>query len=109
MESVKDPKTGKEQSAHTIKGTEKIYPAEIALIAAGFTGPEPEILKAFGVEADRRTNVATKDGSYRTNREKVFAAGDMRRGQSLVVWAIREGREAAREVDKYLDGYTNLP
>ena len=49
-----------------------------------------------------------EDGSYRTNREKVFAAGDMRRGQSLVVWAIREGREAAREVDEYLDGYTNL-
>lgn len=108
MESVKDPKTGR-SSLRTIKGTEKIYPAEIALIAAGFTGPEPEILKAFGVEADQRTNVATKDGSYRTNREKVFAAGDMRRGQSLVVWAIREGRKAAREVDEYLDGYTNLP
>ena len=91
-----------------IKGTEKIYPAEIALIAAGFTGAEPDVLKAFGVAADSRTNAATKPGGYKTNREKVFAAGDMRRGQSLVVWAIREGREAAKEVDEYLIGYTNL-
>ncbi len=107
VQSVKDPKTGK-SSMQPIKGTEKIYPAQIALIAAGFTGAEQEVLKAFGIAADGRTNAATEPGGYKTNREKVFAAGDMRRGQSLVVWAIREGREAAREVDEYLIGYTNL-
>ncbi len=107
VESVRDPKTGK-SSMQPVKGTEQIYPAEMALIAAGFSGAEPEVLQAFGVKADGRTNAATEAGSYRTNREKVFAAGDMRRGASLVVWAIREGREAAREVDLFLNGYTNL-
>ena len=63
---------------------------------------------AFGVKLDSRSNVASKTGSYQTNVERVFTAGDMHRGQSLVVWAIREGREAAREVDKSLMGYTNL-
>lgn len=107
VQSVKDAKTGK-SSMQPVKGTEKIYPAEIALIAAGFTGTEPEVAKAFGVELDGRANVKTASGAYRTNRDKVFAAGDMRRGQSLVVWAIKEGREAAKEVDLFLNGYTNL-
>ena len=65
--------------------------------------------EAFGLERDGRSNVATAPGGYATGAEKVFAAGDMRRGQSLVVWGIVEGRGAAREVDQYLMGYTNLP
>lgn len=107
VESVKDAKTGK-TSKQPVKGSEKVYPAEICLIAAGFTGAEPEVAKAFGVILDTRTNVHTEKGKYKTNRTKVFTAGDMHRGQSLVVWAIREGREAAREIDEFLNGYTNL-
>ena len=91
-----------------VKGSEQVYPAEICLIAAGFTGAESDVTKAFGVAVDGRTNVKTESGCYRTNRDKVFTAGDMHRGQSLVVWAIREGREAASEVDEFLNGYTNL-
>ena len=91
-----------------IEGSEKEVPADLVLIAAGFTGAQRSMLETFEVEADRRGNVHTRAGSYQTSRERVFAAGDMRRGASLVVWAIREGREAAREVDEYLMGYTNL-
>ena len=76
------------------------------LIAAGFLGAQKYVAEAFGVQLNERTNVAAE--GYRTNIPKVFAAGDMRRGQSLVVWAIREGREAAKAVDKSLIGYTNL-
>ena len=79
------------------------------LIAIGFDGPENTLIDQFGLERDRRSNVKAEYGKYRTNVEKVFAAGDMRRGQSLVVWAINEGREAAREVDRYLMGSTLLP
>lgn len=91
-----------------IPGTERVFPAQLALIAIGFDGPEQGIAGELGLETDRRTNVKARYGKYNTNVDKVFAAGDMRRGQSLVVWAIHEGREAAREVDKYLMGATVL-
>ena len=89
-------------------GSEYTVEADLVLIAAGFLGSESYVAKAFGVELDQRTNVRTAPGEYQTNVTNVFAAGDMHRGQSLVVWAIREGREAAREVDLSLMGYTNL-
>lgn len=85
-----------------IPGTERVFPAQMALIAIGFDGPESTIVNELGLETDRRSNVKARYGQYKTNVDKVFAAGDMRRGQSLVVWAIHEGREAAHEVDKYL-------
>lgn len=91
-----------------IAGSEKKLPADIVLIAAGFLGCESYVAKAFGVSLDARTNVAAAPGQYRTNVERVYAAGDMRRGQSLVVWAIREGREVARAVDESLMGYSYL-
>lgn len=91
-----------------IPGTEKVFPAQMALIAIGFDGPEQTIVNQLGLETDRRSNVKAPYGKYQTNVDKVFAAGDMRRGQSLVVWAINEGRQAAREVDKYLMGATVL-
>jgi len=95
-----------------IPGTEKDWPADLVLLAMGFTGPTTTLLDALGVERDARGNArASVDDSlgYKTNAKGVFAAGDMRRGQSLVVWAIREGRQAARAVDKYLMGATTLP
>jgi glutamate synthases, NADH/NADPH, small subunit len=92
-----------------IPGTEKVWKADIVLIAVGFEGPESTIINELGLEQDRRSNVKAKYGKYVTNVDKVFAAGDMRRGQSLVVWAINEGREAAREVDKFLMGSSMLP
>ncbi|MFN7197039.1 MAG: FAD-dependent oxidoreductase, partial [Hylemonella sp.] len=93
-------------------GTEKEYKADLVLLAMGFVGPVGTILDAFGVAKDARGNAkASTDerGGYATNVPKVFAAGDMRRGQSLVVWAIREGRQAARAVDEYLMGASVLP
>jgi len=95
-----------------VPGTEKIVPADLVLLAMGFVAPVASVLEAFGVERDARGNAkAGTDmaGAYRTNVDKVFAAGDMRRGQSLVVWAIREGRQAARAVDEYLMGTSTLP
>jgi len=95
-----------------IPGTEKEYPADLVLLAMGFTAPVGSVLEAFGVDRDGRGNAkASTDfiGGYETNVPKVFAAGDMRRGQSLVVWAIREGRQAARSVDEFLMGFSNLP
>ncbi len=92
-----------------IPGTEKIVPAQLVLLAMGFLGPEDTLLDPIGVERDNRSNVETPPGRFATSVEGVFAAGDMRRGQSLVVWAIREGRGAARECDRYLMGTTNLP
>ena len=77
------------------------------MIAAGFLGSEPYVAEAFDLTLDGRMNVATQADGYRTGNDRVFAAGDMRRGQSLVVWAIAEGREAAREVDESLMGYSN--
>ncbi|MGG2995494.1 glutamate synthase subunit beta [Paenibacillus macerans] len=91
-----------------IPGTERVFPAQLALIAIGFDGPESTVIDELGLEKDRRTNVKAKYGQFKTSVDKVFAAGDMRRGQSLVVWAINEGRAAAREVDKYLMGSTVL-
>lgn len=91
-----------------VPGSEKVIPADLVLIAAGFLGTESYITDAFGVEMDARTNVKTAQDCYQTNVENVFTAGDMHRGQSLVVWAIREGREAAKAVDEYLMGYTTL-
>ncbi|MGN0605145.1 MAG: glutamate synthase subunit beta [Oscillospiraceae bacterium] len=91
-----------------IEGTEKIIPCEICLIAAGFTGCQKYVAEAFGAELNERTNVKTEKGKYATNIDGVFTAGDMHRGQSLVVWAISEGRNSAKEVDEYLMGYTNL-
>jgi glutamate synthase (NADPH/NADH) small chain len=95
-----------------VPGTEKDHQADLVLLAMGFTSPVASVLDAFGVERDGRGNAkaGVDDGSgYKTNVAKVFAAGDMRRGQSLVVWAIREGRQAAREVDRFLMGATALP
>ncbi|MNI34471.1 Glutamate synthase [NADPH] small chain [compost metagenome] len=91
-----------------VPGTERVFPAQLALIAIGFDGPESTIIDELHLETDRRSNVKARYGRYNTNVDKVFAAGDMRRGQSLVVWAIHEGREAAREVDKFLMGATVL-
>ena len=95
-----------------IAGTEKEYKADLVLLAMGFVNPVATVLEAFGVDKDARGNAkATTDltGGYATNVGKVFAAGDMRRGQSLVVWAIREGRQAARAVDEFLMGQSGLP
>ncbi|RVU47428.1 glutamate synthase subunit beta [Rubrivivax rivuli] len=95
-----------------VPGTEQEHKADLVLLAMGFTSPVGTVLDAFGVQKDARGNAraGTEDGTgYRTNVDKVFAAGDMRRGQSLVVWAIREGRQAAREVDAYLMGRSSLP
>lgn len=95
-----------------VEGSEKIIPADLVFLAMGFLHPVGGLLDAFGVEKDARGNAkATTDGSgcYATNAEKVFAAGDTRRGQSLVVWAIREGRQCAREVDAFLMGASTLP
>ena len=91
-----------------VPGRSEELPCQLLLIAAGFLGPEDYVADAFGVSRDSRSNIATMAGGYATNVEKVFAAGDIRRGQSLVVWGIAEGRGAAREVDEYLMGYTNL-
>jgi glutamate synthase (NADPH/NADH) small chain len=95
-----------------IAGTEQEYKADLVLLAMGFVNPLASLLEAFGVEKDGRGNAkASTDftGGYATNIKKVFAAGDVRRGQSLVVWAIREGRQAARAVDEFLMGRSDLP
>jgi len=92
-----------------IPGTEKIWPADLVLLAMGFLGPEDTILEELVIERDVRSNAKADEGSYQTNVDGVFAAGDMRRGQSLVVWAINEGRASARECDRYLMGTTRLP
>ncbi|MCR4586731.1 MAG: glutamate synthase subunit beta [Lachnospiraceae bacterium] len=103
----KDEKTGRMNMVPT-EGSEKTLPAQLVLIAAGFLGSEKYVTDAFGVETDTRSNVKTEAGKYSSSQAKVFTAGDMHRGQSLVVWAIAEGRAAAKEVDAALMGYTNL-
>jgi len=103
----KDEKSGRMMMV-PVEGTEEILPADLVLIAAGFLGSQKYVTDAFKVEVNQRTNVKTDDGKYQTTKENVFTAGDMHRGQSLVVWAIREGREAAKAVDESLMGYTNL-
>ncbi len=92
-----------------LPGTENNWPAQLVLLAMGFLGPEQPLLDQFGVERDASSNVWAEYDKYMTNVEGIFAAGDARRGQSLVVWAINEGRGAAREVDRWLMGQTNLP
>ncbi len=92
-----------------IPGTEKVMPAQLVLLAMGFLGPEQPFLDALGVERDARTNIKAEHEKYTTNLPGVFASGDCRRGQSLVVWAFNEGRGAARECDRYLMGTTELP
>jgi glutamate synthase (NADPH/NADH) small chain len=95
-----------------VPGSEQVLKADLVLLAMGFVSPVAPVLDAFGVDKDARGNArATTDfnGGYSTNVPKVFAAGDIRRGQSLVVWAIREGRQAARAVDEFLMGYSDLP
>ena len=104
-----DWKDGKMQE---VPGSEKIYPADLVFLAMGFVSPVASVLDAFGIKQDKRGNAlaSTDEGvGYKTNGKKVFAAGDMRRGQSLVVWAIREGRQAARAIDQFLMGTSSLP
>lgn len=93
-----------------VAGSERDLPCQLILLAMGFLHPQKEgLLENLGIELDNRGNVKAEEGKYQTNIAKIFAAGDMRRGQSLVVWAISEGREAARRVDEYLMGYSKLP
>ncbi|HXT38754.1 MAG TPA: FAD-dependent oxidoreductase, partial [Candidatus Angelobacter sp.] len=92
-----------------VAGTERVVATQLVLLAMGFLGPEQPLLDALAVERDPRTNIKADHGKYQTSIPKVFAAGDCRRGQSLVVWAFNEGRGAARECDRFLMGYTNLP
>lgn len=92
-----------------IEGTEKVWKTDLVLLAMGFLGPENPVLEQLDVDRDNRSNAKAEHGDFRTNVDGVFAAGDMRRGQSLIVWAINEGRGAARECDRWLTGSTELP
>jgi glutamate synthase (NADPH/NADH) small chain len=92
-----------------VPGSERVFPAQLVLLAMGFLGPENQLLDQLGVDKDNRSNAKAEHGAFATSVRGVFAAGDMRRGQSLVVWAINEGRGAARECDRYLMGDTQLP
>lgn len=107
LESKLDKKTGRKMMV-PVEGTQKELPCELVLIAAGFLGSQKYVVDAFGVEVNERTNVKTSLDSFATNIPGVFTAGDMHTGQSLVVKAIRQGRDCAREVDEYLMGYSNL-
>jgi glutamate synthase (NADPH/NADH) small chain len=101
--------SGRPLNFKEIAGTERILPCQLVLLAMGFLHPQKEgMLEKLGIELDARGNVKAEEGKYQTNIAKIFTAGDMRRGQSLVVWAISEGREAARKVDEYLMGYSRL-
>jgi len=92
-----------------VAGTEKVIPGQLVLLAMGFLGPEKPLVEKLGLATDDRSNVKADYGKFSTSADGVFAAGDMRRGQSLVVWAINEGRAAARECDRFLMGVSNLP
>jgi len=92
-----------------VPGTDRVVPAQLVLLAMGFVGPEQPLLESLGLERDPRSNIKAEHGRFTTSIPKVFAAGDCRRGQSLVVWAFNEGRGAARECDRYLMGATSLP
>jgi NAD(P)H-dependent glutamate synthase small subunit len=107
VEWAKDPATGQFKMKE-LAGTEQEWPCDLCLLAMGFLGPENPVATALGVELDPRSNYKAEHGKFKTNVENVFAAGDCRRGQSLVVWAINEGRGAARECDRYLMGVTQL-
>ncbi|KIJ44237.1 hypothetical protein M422DRAFT_252247 [Sphaerobolus stellatus SS14] len=92
-----------------VPGSEKFFPAQLVFLALGFLGPQADVLKSLGVKQDGRSNVQTAPKRYATNVEGIFAAGDCRRGQSLIVWGIREGRDAAAEIDAWLESLTRLP
>src|SRR5207244_12876642 len=92
-----------------VPGSDRVLPADLVLLAMGFLGPDDSVLNQLDVERDPRSNAKAEYGKFGTSVAGVFAAGDCRRGQSLVVWAINEGRGAARECDRYLMGNTNLP
>jgi glutamate synthase (NADPH/NADH) small chain len=100
---------GGRTSLKEIPGTEKEWPCQLALLALGFTGSEPTIAEQLALHTDVRTNIKAAATDYKTNLPGVFAAGDQRRGQSLIVWAISEGRQAAHHVDSYLMGSSELP
>ena len=106
-----DPETGKRPfKFEDIPGSEFEYPADLVLLAMGFLGTVHDgLVDQLGVEKDQRSNVKANYSDFQTSEEKVFAAGDARRGQSLVVWALAEGRKAARAVDEYLMGSSALP
>ncbi|MDB2413470.1 glutamate synthase subunit beta [Flavobacteriaceae bacterium] len=91
------------------EGSEKIWPCDLALLALGFTGPDKSLPEQLGLELDTRTNIKASIKDYKTNISGIFTAGDMRRGQSLIVWAISEGRQAAHHIDSYLMGASRLP
>jgi glutamate synthase (NADPH/NADH) small chain len=107
VEWIKDAEKG--MTLKEVEGTEKEWKCELALLALGFTGSEMSIAEQLGLEADGRTNIKATEQNYMTNVPGVFAAGDQRRGQSLIVWAISEGRQAAYHVDTYLMGESQLP
>ncbi len=90
-------------------GTEQTFEAQLVFLAMGFLGPEETVVPHLGLETDQRSNFKAEHGKFATSVDRVFAAGDCRRGQSLVVWAINEGRGAAREIDRFLTGSTTLP
>jgi glutamate synthase (NADPH/NADH) small chain len=92
-----------------VPGSEREIPAQVAFLAMGFLGPEDIIAEELGLERDSRSNIQAEYGKFSTSIDRVFSAGDMRRGQSLVVWAINEGRAVARECDRHLMGETSLP
>ena len=92
-----------------IQNSERFYPADLILLAMGFLGPEKELISQLGVTTDQKSNIETNKGIYTTSVPGIFAAGDCHRGQSLIVWGINEGRQAAREIDLYLMGSTLLP
>ena len=99
----------KDGKFENIEGSEREWPADLVLLAMGFLGPEHDVSDPLNLEYDERSNFSAVYGEYRTSVDNVFAAGDCRRGQSLVVRAINEGREAAREIDRHLMGTTELP
>jgi len=103
------PEGGGRPNLVEIEGSEKVWPAELVLLAMGFLGPEQPLIEQFSLETDQRSNIQAEHGKFYTNVDGVFTAGDCRRGQSLIVWAINEGRGAARECDKWLMGETTLP
>ena len=92
-----------------VKDSEKVYPCQLVLLAMGFVGPEDTVFSQLKVERNSRSNVKTPEDGFATSIPRLFAAGDCRRGQSLVVWAITEGRQAAREIDYFLMGESHLP
>lgn len=102
-------KPGERPQLKELPNTEKEWKCDLALLALGFVGSEKSLAEQFGVEMDERTNIKASESNYQTNVPNVFAAGDMRRGQSLIVWAISEGRQAAHHVDKFLMGKSDLP